>query len=141
MSAKRKRAVRQSDDFDYEDKDEPTVRESKLKAPPKPTAAPPAPIKLKITQPLQQKLSAEEDSLLSKYAALRAVREQARRQPTEQTPADKAAAATKAAEEATKAAIAAISKMSDGEKQQAHDREQQQASAKPSRRRDNFDEG
>ena len=130
------RAVRQSEGFDgEEEKEGPKVRESKPKAPP------PAPIKLTITQPLQQKLSAEEDSLLNKYAALRAVREQVRRQPTEQTPADKAAAATKAAEEATKVAIAAISKMSDGEKKQAQEREQQQARPKPSRRRDTFDEG
>lgn len=130
--SKRKRVARAAEDYAYDGK-ELNAAVRAMERPPaaaKPKAA--APIKLKITQPLQQDLSVEEQALLKKYEEFRKARENLRRQPTEMTPAEKEAAAAKAAEAATKAALAAVSQMTGDEKAQVMAQSAQQH--RPSRR-------
>ena len=64
-------------------------------------------IKLTVTQPLAQQLTKEEQRLLDKYAALRTVQLE-RRNPAEAAAGERKPAA--AAEEATKRALAELSK-------------------------------
>lgn len=116
--AKRKRRqTAKGDDFVTDDKElDAGIREAEKKPPkmasikPKASGTPPSQkIVTELESENQKKmLTPEEESLMAKYDKWREVREQARRQPSEQTPADRDAERQRAAQDATAAALAAI---------------------------------
>lgn len=123
-AGKRKRTSTLKDDFDYE---EEAINEKKVarKAPPAPRPPKVQPtLKVTVTQPLLE-LTAEEKVLLAQYAEIRKVRESAVNArhstlSTDQTGRSQEDISAKA-EEATKAAIAALAQSSasvDGDAQQ-----------------------
>ena len=116
-AAKRKRrATARGDDFTYDDKEvDESIREQARRQPkaaslkPKPAAAAaPRDATEPEPEPVEVELTAQEKSLLEKYTILAEIKEKLRRQPTEQTVAEREAERNRAAKDATKAALAAV---------------------------------
>ena len=134
-AAKRKRrATARGDDFTYDDKEvDESIREQARRQPkaaslkPKPAAA--APLRDAAEpepEPVEVELRSQEKSLLEKYTILAEIKEKLRRQPTEQTVAEREAERNRAAKDATKAALAAVQEQQRQQHEQPAGREEEE---------------